>query len=153
MKDKLVLFSPGVNPSAVNKMDYQVCQGRFRCVHEGCRYILSRQCWRSHIEMDHIDGVKTFKKILNGMTFPCTDCAEVLPTRRARELHRRKAHSLKLVLQEEFRRKREEKALAKQEQILHAISEKDAFNVQKEAPSQPCRPPGFKGGLIKTDTQ
>lgn len=95
--------------------------------------------------MDHIDGVKTFKKILNGETFPCTDCSAVLPTRRARELHRRKAHSLKLVLQEEFRRKREEKALAKQVQVLNAVSEKAAIGVQNEAPSEPRRPPGFRG--------
>jgi hypothetical protein len=66
----------------------------FRCVHEGCKSILSRQCWRPHIEMDHINGKKTFKKKHVGETFKCTDCDAELPTRRARELHRRKVHSI-----------------------------------------------------------
>ena len=98
---KFVTYSPGVDPSQINKKDYQEAKFHFRCVHVGCKSVLSRQCWRPHIEMDHIDGKKTFKKKHVGETFPCTDCDAKLPTRRARELHRRKVHSISKQIQKE----------------------------------------------------
>ena len=90
----MVSFSPGVDPTQYCKKDYAVNKTHFRCVHVGCTAVLSRQCWRPHIEMDHVNGKKTFKKKLTDATFPCTDCGAVLATRRERELHRRKEHSI-----------------------------------------------------------
>lgn len=109
-----VNFSPGVDPSKINKKDYQVGKVHFRCVHAGCKCVLSRQCWRPHIEMDHINGKKTFKKKHFGETFACTDCGEQLPTRRARELHRRKFHSISKQIQQERLVKRIAKAEEKE---------------------------------------
>ncbi len=50
--------------------------------------------------MNHINGKKTFKK--KGITeaFICTECHEELPTRKAREIHRRKVHSISLKIRQ-----------------------------------------------------
>ena len=126
-----VSFSPGVDPSKVNKKDYQVGKVHFRCVHPGCKCVLSRQCWRPHIEMDHINGRKTFKKKHFGETFACTDCGEQLPTRRARELHRRKFHSISKQIQQERLQKRIAKAEEKER--LRAERAKNVVSAENRA--------------------
>ena len=127
-----VNFSPGVDPSKIVKKDYQVGKVHFRCVHEGCKCVLSRQCWRPHIEMDHINGKKTFKKKHFGETFACTDCGEQLPTRRARELHRRKFHSISKQIQQERLQKRTAKAEEKER--LRAERAKNLSSAENRAP-------------------
>lgn len=64
LNNRWVLYSPGVDPSKIEKQLYRVDGGHYRCVHVGCDKILSRQFWRSHIEMNHINGRKVFKRKL-----------------------------------------------------------------------------------------
>lgn len=81
-------FSKGLDPNKVIKKDYQVGKGFYRCAHVGCHEILSRQCWRPHIEIDHMNGFKLLRTNKNE-DFPCTECPAILPTRKLREMHRR----------------------------------------------------------------
>jgi hypothetical protein len=100
-------FSKGVDPSIVDKKDYLVGKGFYRCVHNGCPEILSRQCWRPHIELDHIHGRKVLNYHDKNASYPCTDCPAILKSRREREMHRRKEHNMRDAFKEECRRKRE----------------------------------------------
>jgi hypothetical protein len=87
-------LSKGLDPNTVNKKDYLVGKGFYRCAHVGCHEVLSRQCWRPHIELDHQNGIKLLK-VDKDEVFPCTDCGEILPTRKLREMHRRRVHNLR----------------------------------------------------------
>ena len=87
-------LSKGIDPTTVVKKDYLVGKGFYRCAHIGCHEVLSRQCWRPHIELDHQNGVKLIK-VQKDEVFPCTECKEVLRSRKEREKHRRKSHNLR----------------------------------------------------------
>ena len=87
-------FSPGIDPLTIEKKAYLVGKGFYRCAHAGCYEILSRQYWRPHIELDHIDGKRRIKKE-KGEVFPCTECGLVFATRQLKEQHRTSVHDLR----------------------------------------------------------
>lgn len=101
-------FSPGFDPRTLKKKDYLVFKNHYKCPHEGCTKILVRQCWPLHVEMDHINGQKHFKKSKDQI-FVCLDCPMQFNSRIARSKHRAQAHS-------KINRKRDIKELDKQGQ-------------------------------------
>lgn len=89
------LVSRGKDPNTLVKKDYQVSKWQFRCAHVGCPAVLYPQSWRLHIETDHINGKRIFKRKQDpAVSFKCTDCGLMSATRKAREQHRRRDHNI-----------------------------------------------------------
>jgi Zn-finger protein len=133
-------LSKGKDPSTIEKKSYLVGKGFYRCVHLGCPEILSRQCWRPHIELDHLNGRKILNQHDKNAVYPCSDCSAILKSRREKELHRRKAHNLRDMFKEECRRKRE---LKMQEKQAHAKLVELANNQENSAARD--QSPALKG--------
>lgn len=102
---EIIKFSPGFDIKTLKKKDYFVFKNHYKCPHEGCTKILVRQCWPLHVEMDHINGQKRFKKSKDQI-FTCLDCPMSFNSRIARGKHRTQAHS-------KINRRRDDKALQK----------------------------------------
>ena len=94
--------SLGIDPLSIDKKEFLVGKGFYRCAHAGCYEILSRQFWRPHIELEHIEG-KRRVKVMEGEEFRCTECGLVFATRLLKEQHRTSAHNLREKLAEDCR--------------------------------------------------